>query len=142
MNSTFPLVVLSNLTIALPTFANVRNSARSPSISSLIPRIFANNAAPASAPNPDSGSDFSFSFPFPFAAIFLFFDGPASDPSFPAPTSHVFLLRLQCRQVVAHGESLQKHLSPDFAHPSHLPLFHKPCHPFVFQDRPHCHIQL
>src|SRR6267154_98186 len=118
MNSTFLLVILSSLTTALPMSANDRNSARSPSISSLIPRISSNNA-PASTPNPDSDSDSSFSFPFPFAATFLFFDGPTSDPSFPAPTSHVFLLRLQCRQAVACGESLQKHLSPNFAHPLH-----------------------
>src|SRR6266853_38378 len=118
MNSTFLLAILSSLTTALPMSANDWNSARSPSISSLIPRISSNNT-PASTPNPDSDSDFSFSFPFPFAATSLFFDVPASDPSFPAPTSHVFLLRLQCRQAVARGESLQKHFSPDFMHPLH-----------------------
>src|SRR6267154_1754433 len=138
MNSTFRFVILSSLTTALPMSVNDRNSARSPSISSLIPRISSNNA-PASTPNPDSDSDsdFSFSFPFPFAATFLFFDGPASDPSFPAPTSHVFLLRLQCRQAVARGESLQKHFSPDFMHPSHTcPSFTNHVTPFSTKTDP------
>src|SRR5882757_2055803 len=109
-----------------PTLPSVRNSARSPPISSLTPpisslnpRISPSNAAPASAPNPDSDSDFSFSFPFPFAATFLFFDDPASGPSFSAPTSQVFLMAWQDRHAVARGESLHRHSSPDFAHPTH-----------------------
>src|SRR5882672_4950093 len=111
--------VLSNLTIVLPTLPSMRNSSRSPPISSLNPRISPSNVAPTSAPNPDSDSDFSFSFPFPFTATFLFFDDPASGPSFSAPTSQVFLMAWQDRHAVARGESLHRHSSPDFVHPTH-----------------------
>src|SRR6267154_6189996 len=130
MNSTFLLAILSSLTTALPMSANDRNSARSPSISSLIPRISSNNA-PASTPNPDSDSDFSFPFPFPFAATFLFFDGPASD-----------LARLLIEVAVPTGGGLRR-VPPETFLPrlhapfAHLPILHEPRHPLFYENRPH-----
>src|SRR5882757_9934543 len=126
MNSTFLLVILSSLTTALPISANDRNSAQSPSISSLIPRISANNA-PASTPNPDSDSDFSFSFPFPFATTFLFFDGPASD-----------LAHLLIEVAVATGGGPLR-VPPEAPFPrlrasiAHLPIFHELPHPLFLE---------